>query len=90
MVLSESQRHSLAFWSLGLTLCAVAGSIAAWLFVGGYAIDWPQMGIMAATLASMGAVLANPTRPGFRIALNGVAIALTFPCASWVLWRIFA
>jgi hypothetical protein len=90
MVLSDSQRHNLALWSLGLTCCAVVGSIAAWLFVGGYAIDWPLMGIMAATLASMGAVLANPTRPRVRIALNGIAIALTFPCATWVLWRIFA
>jgi hypothetical protein len=90
MVLSESQRRTLALWSLGLTLVAVAGSIAAWLFVDGFAIDWPLMGLMAATLASMAAVIANPTWPRLRIALNGIAIALTFPFAAWVLWRIFA
>ena len=90
MVLSESRRRTFASWSLGLTLFAVAGSIAAWLFVDGYAIDWPLMGLMAATLASMTAVLAKPTRPGLRIALNRIAIALTFPLATLILWRIFA
>jgi hypothetical protein len=90
MVVSESQRRTLALWSLGLTLVAITGSMAAWSFVDGYAIDWPLMGVMAATLGSMAAVLANPTRPRLRSALNGIAIALTFPFATWVLWRIFA
>jgi hypothetical protein len=90
MVLSESQRRTLALWSLGLTLCAMVGSIAGWLLVGGYSIDWPLMGIMAATLASMAAVLANPTRPRLRVTLNGIAIALTLPFSAWVLWRTFA
>jgi hypothetical protein len=90
MVVSESQRRHLALWSIGLTLCALAVSLVAWLFVGGYAVDWPLMGILAATLASMGAVLANPTRPMLHIALNGIAVALTIPFATWVLWRIFA
>jgi delta 1-pyrroline-5-carboxylate dehydrogenase len=90
MVLSESQRRNLALWSLGLTFCALVGSITAWLFVDGYAIDWPLMGIMAATLASMGAVLAKPARPRLRIAFNAIAMALTLPFTSWVLWRIFA
>jgi hypothetical protein len=72
-----------------LVLCALAGSVAAWLLVDGYAIDWPMMGLMAATLTSMAAVLAKPTQPRLRVALDGVAIALTFPCATWILWRIF-
>jgi hypothetical protein len=69
---------------------ALAGSVAAWLFVDGYAIDWPSIGLMTATLASIVAVLIRPTRPRLHIALNGIAIALTFPFAAWVLWRIFA
>jgi hypothetical protein len=90
MGLSESRRRTLAFWSLGLALLALSGSVAAWLFVDGYAIDWPWMGLMTATLASIAAVLIKPTRPRLHIALNGIAIALTFPFAAWILWRIFA
>ena len=90
MGLSEPRRRTLAFWSLGLVLLALLGSIAAWLFVDGYPLDWPLMGLMTATVASMGAVLVNPTRPRLRVALDGMAIALTFPLAAWVLWRIFA
>jgi hypothetical protein len=89
MVVSESRRRHLALWSVGLVLFAVIGSIAAGLFVDGYAIDWPFMGLMAATLASLAAVLATPRRPRVHAALNGIAIALTLPFAAWVLWRIF-
>jgi hypothetical protein len=90
MDLSESRRRTLAFWSLGLVLLTLTGSIVAWLCVDGYAIDWPWMGLMAAILASMVAILIEPTRPRLHIALSGIAIALTFPFATWVLWRIFA
>jgi hypothetical protein len=90
MDLSESRRRTLAFWSIGLTFLAMAGSIAAWQFVDGFAIDWPLMGIMVATLASMAAVLIRPIRPRLYLALTGIALTLTFPLATWVLWRIFA
>jgi hypothetical protein len=89
MDLSEPRRRTLAFWSLGLVLLALMGSVAALLFVDGYALDWPLMGLTTATVASMGAVLIKPTRPRLRVALNGIAVALTFPFAAWVLWRIF-
>jgi hypothetical protein len=90
MALSESRRRTLAFWALGFVLIALAGSIVASLFVAGYAIDWPWMGLMTATLASIAAILTKPTRPRLHFALNGIAIALTFPFATWALWRIFA
>jgi len=89
MWLTESRRHTLAFWSLGLALLAMAGSIVAWLFVDGYDIDWPMMGIMAATIASASAILIMPKRPKLRLVLNGLALALTFPLSAWILWRIF-
>ena len=87
---SESQRRSLAFWSLGLVILAMAGSFAAWQFVDDYTIDWPLMGIMAATLASLTAQLLKPTRPRLIFAPKGIAIALTLPLATWILWRFFA
>ena len=90
MDLSEARRRTLAFWCLGLVLLAMAGSIAAWQLVDGYAIDWPLMGLMVATLASAIAGLVKATRPRLHFALNGIAIALTFPFATWALWRIFA
>jgi hypothetical protein len=90
MDLSESRRRTLAFWSLGLILLALSGSVAAWLFVGGYAIDWPWMGLMTATLASIVAIVIKPTRPRLHTALNGIANVLTFPFAAWLLWRMFA
>jgi hypothetical protein len=90
MGLSDSRRRTLAFWSLGLVLLALTGSIVARIYVDGYTIDWPWMGLMVATLASVGAILIKPTRPRLHSALNGVAIALTFPFATWVLWRMFA
>jgi hypothetical protein len=68
----------------------MAGSIAAWQFVDGYAIDRPLMGIMVATLASMAAILIKPSRPMLHHTLNRISGALTLPCAAWVLWRIFA
>ena len=89
MGLSEPRRRTLAFWSLGLVFLALLGSVAAWLFVDGYPIDWPLMGLMTATLASIVAVVVKPTRPRLHVAVNGIAIALTFPFAAWVLWRIF-
>ena len=90
MDLSESQRRSLAFWSLGLVILAMAGSFAALQFVDGYTIDWPLMGIMAATLASLTAQLVKPTWPRLIFALKGIAIALTLPLETWILWRFFA
>jgi len=90
MRLSESGRRTLAFWAIGLTLLAMASSTAAWQLVDGYGIDWPLMGIMVATLTSMVAILIKPSRPMVQHALNGISVALTFPCAAWVLWRIFA
>jgi len=90
MVLSESRRRALASWSLGLTAVAMAGSIAAWSFVEGYVIDWPLMGLMAATVVSMAAVLAGPARRRLSAALGGIGIALTFPFSTWLLWRLFA
>jgi hypothetical protein len=89
MGLPESRRHTLAFWSLGLVLFALTGSIVAWMSGDGYPIDWPWIGLMVATLASTAAILIKPTRPRLHTVLNGVAIALTFPFATWVLWRVF-
>jgi hypothetical protein len=89
MWLTESRRRTLASCSLGLALLAIAGSVAARLFVDGYDIDWPMMGIMAATVASAAAILIKPTRSTLRLVLNGIALALTFPLAAWILWRIF-
>jgi len=48
------------------------------------------MGIMAATLASLTAQLVKPTWPRLIFALKGIAIALTLPLATWILWRFFA
>jgi hypothetical protein len=79
-----------AFWSLGLVLLALLGSVAAWQFVDGHAIAWPMIGLNTATVASVAAALIKPTRPSLHIALNGIAIARTFPVAAWVLWRTLA
>jgi hypothetical protein len=90
MGLSDSRRRTLAFLSLGLFLLALSGAIVARLFIDGYLIDWPWMGLIAASMASIAAVLIKPTRSRLGSALEGIAIALTFPLATWVLWRIFA
>jgi hypothetical protein len=69
---------------------ALSGAIGARLFIDGYLIDWSWMGLIVASIASIAAVLIKPTRSRLGNALEGIAIALTFPFATWVLWRIVA
>ena len=90
MTISEPRRRTLAIWSFGLVLVSLTGSIAASFFLDGYVIDWASMGLMAATLMAMAALLAKPERPRLHRALNALAIALTIPFAAWVLLRMLS